>query len=81
MILACCLFQLCSRQGGQPLEHDIKQPWDGVEARAVEGPAWSVSEPSIDARLEVLDWVGPVFYHVAFFLFVAGKEASPWRMM
>jgi hypothetical protein len=54
-------FSLRSGQGGQPLAHDVKQLRSVVEARAVDGPAWSVSEPSDEARLEVLVRVGPVF--------------------
>ncbi len=59
----------------------MKQSKSVVEARAAEGPAWSVREPSDAARLEVLDPVGPEFCLLAFFRFAAGKEACPWRMM
>jgi hypothetical protein len=37
----------------------VKQSKSVVEAREVEGPAWSAHEPSDESRLEVLDWAGP----------------------
>jgi hypothetical protein len=53
----------------------VKQSKSVGEARAVEGPAWSVSEPSDEARLEVLDRVEPEFFFLlAFFRFTAGTS-------
>ena len=49
------------------MEHDVKQSRSLVEARAVEGPAWSVREPSDEARVEVLVRDGPGCPLLAFF--------------
>jgi hypothetical protein len=72
-----CLFLLRTGQGGQPLAHDVKQSKSVIEARAVEGPAWSVREPSDEARLEVLELVGPEFLPPCLFLLRTGQGSQP----
>ncbi len=74
VFLPPCLFSLRSGQGGQSLAHDVKQSRSIVEVRAVDGPAWSVSEPSDEARLEVLVLV--VFTSLPFSL-CSGQGGQP----
>ena len=64
-------------QGGQPLAHDAKQSKSLVEARAVAGPAWSVSGPRDEARLEVLVKVRFVFLPPCLFSLRSGQEGPP----
>ncbi len=55
--------------------HDVKQSKSVFEAKAVEGPAWSVGEPSEEARLEVR--VGPAFSPPCLFSLRSGQGGHP----
>jgi hypothetical protein len=53
------------------------RPRPQVDARAVDGPVWAVSEPGDEARLEVLVRVGPVFLPPCLFSLRSGQGSQP----
>ena len=62
-----------------PVVHDVKQSKSVADARAVEGPAFFVDEPS-ELSKTIADTravEGLCFYRLSCFLFATGKAASP----
>ena len=77
----CFALPVCFAAGkpASPAVYDVKQSKSVADARAIEGPALSVDEPSeqsksvADARAVEGLW----FFRLACFRFAAGKAASP----
>ena len=63
--------------------YDVKQSKSAADARAVEGPALSVNEPSEQSKsvADARALEGLIFFRFACFRFAAGKAASPMYMM